>query len=353
MKVTLSLLNGLTILAALASPALAKNKFPYCTGSTYGISQKQCAKFEFSTIHTKCVETSNCTTFYDISNLPTESIDTHTTKMAQLITNVFENGNTIMGYAYVEALGDGRGFTSGYIGFTTGTNDALAVINQYTQRKPKNALAKYVPELTRLSKLKFCDKHRNDTNKLTTYHKDWTHTACTDPTFVQTQLDVGHAMYLKPALKYAASVGVKSNLGKAIFYDTIINHGWQYVEPLINLPRILTLTGPRKHGESEQSYLQRFLITRRQLMCCFPDDVWPPAADRVADLQRLLGSWSRNKDLKHPVTLKIYGVTVKGTENLSFDTAECPKEPKGWKLPTAKSLPIPDTCPNKLQNPLA
>jgi hypothetical protein len=122
---------------------------------------------------------------------------------------------------YVEALGDGRGFTSGYIGFTTGTNDALAVINQYTQRKPKNALTKYVPELTRLSKLKFCDKQRNDTNKLTNYPKDWTHTACTDPTFVQTQLDVGHAMYLKPALKYAASVGVQSNLGKAIFYGTV------------------------------------------------------------------------------------------------------------------------------------
>lgn len=130
--------------------------------------------------------------------------------------------------------------------------------------------------------------------------------------------------------------------------DTIINHGWQYVEPLINLPRILELTGPRKQNESEKSFLNRFLVTRRQLMCCYPDDVWPPAADRVADLQRLVSNWSRNKDLKHPVTLKIYGVTVKGTEDLSYDKAECPKKPKGWKLPAAKTLPIPDTCPNKL-----
>jgi len=137
---------------------------------------------------------------------------------------------------------------------------------------------------------------------------------------------------------------------KKKFYilDTIINHGWQYVEPLINLPRILELTGPRKKNETEKSFLNRFLVTRRQLMCCYPDDVWPPAADRVADLQRLVSSWSRNKNLEHPVTLKIYGVTVKGTEDLSYDKAECPKKPKGWKLPAAKTLPIPDTCPNKL-----
>ncbi|KAI9286420.1 lysozyme-like domain-containing protein [Umbelopsis sp. AD052] len=348
MKISFAVVNGLALLAALVSPVLAKSKFPYCTGSTYGITHKNCAKFKFDTLHSNCVETSNCTTFYDITKLPTEKIDAHTEKMAQLITNVFENGNTVMGYAYVEALGDGRGYTSGYIGFTSGTNDALTVIKQYTKRKPKNGLTKYVPELTRLSKLKFCDRHRNDTKKLSGYPAAWTKTACSDPNFVQTQLDVGFAMYLAPALKYAASVQVKSNLGKAIFYDTIINHGWQYVEPLINLPRILQLTGPRKHNESEKSFLNRFLVTRRQLMCCFPDDVWPPAADRVADLQRLVSSWSRNKDLKHPVTLKIYGVTVKGTEDLSFDKAECPKKPKGWKLPKAKTLPIPDTCPNKL-----
>ncbi|KAM3589771.1 hypothetical protein VKS41_000624 [Umbelopsis sp. WA50703] len=351
MKFATAALTGLATFLALTSPVVAKNKFPYCTGSTYEITTKNCAKFDFKSVHTTCVETSNCTTFYDITNLPKQSIDAHTTKMAELITNVFENGNTKMGYAYVQALGDGRGYTCGYIGFTTGTNDALTVINQYTQRKPKNALAKYVPELERISKLKFCDTKRNDTSGLSGFPKDWSSIACKDPEFVQTQLDVGNAMYLQPALQYAKSVGVTSNLGKAIFYDTIINHGWQYVEPLINLPRILQLTGKRRKGESEKSYLGRFLQTRRQLMCCYPDDVWPPAADRVADLQRVLKNWKRNKDLEHPVTLKIYGVTVKGTENLSFDTAECKKEPKGWKLPAAKTLPVPDTCPNKLQEP--
>lgn len=66
--------------------------------------------------------------------------------------------------------------------------------------------------------LAFCDKGRNDTSKRTSYSQDWTKAACSDPVFVQTQLDIGHAMYLQPALKYAAIVNVTTNLGKAIFY---------------------------------------------------------------------------------------------------------------------------------------
>jgi hypothetical protein len=66
MKVSFTVVNGLALLAALVSPVLAKNKFPYCTGSTYGITHKNCAKFKFDTLHTNCVETSNCTTYVQL-----------------------------------------------------------------------------------------------------------------------------------------------------------------------------------------------------------------------------------------------------------------------------------------------
>ncbi|ORZ03712.1 lysozyme-like domain-containing protein [Syncephalastrum racemosum] len=138
--------------------------------------------------------------------------------MAQLITNVFENGNTEMGYAAVQKLGDCRGFTCGYIGFTTGTNDAYAVVARYVERRPSAPLKKYLDELNRLSQLDFGDPLRDDTDKLDGFEDAWKKAACEDAEFVQTQLDVGHAMYMKPALKYAASVGVHSNLGKALFY---------------------------------------------------------------------------------------------------------------------------------------
>ncbi len=107
---------------------------------------------------------------------------------------------------------------SGYIGFTTGTNDAYEVIRQYIKRAPKSPLKKYLPELKRLSSFLFGDPKRDSTTKLKGFPNEWKKATCNDPLFVRTQLDVGESMYLKPALKYAASVGVKSNLGKAIFY---------------------------------------------------------------------------------------------------------------------------------------
>jgi hypothetical protein len=72
--------------------------------------------------------------------------------------------------------------------------------------------------LKQLTTYDFDDPQRADTSKLAGFAEVWKEAACKDPVFVQSQLDVGHSMYLKPALKYAASVHVTSNLGKAIFY---------------------------------------------------------------------------------------------------------------------------------------
>ncbi|KAF7723437.1 hypothetical protein EC973_002036 [Apophysomyces ossiformis] len=344
------LLRILSVATTLVLPlALAKpNK--YCEGE-FAQVPKNCAKFDFKPPKSSAcskdniIKLANCTTFYDISKLPDESIDPHTIKMAELITNVFENGNTQMGYAAVEKLGDCRGYTCGYIGFTTGTNDAWTVVKEYVKRQPKdNKLEKFLDELARLSGLPFGDPGRDDTSKLDGFPEAWKASACDDPLFVRTQLDVGTAMYLKPAMKYAASAGVHSNLGKFIFYDTIIQHGWQYVEPDINLPRILELTGPKKADETEAAYLTRFLTTRRQLVCCYPGDVWNESSDREADLQTLVDHWDQNKDLMNPVHLVIFGETVKGTENMNYDAHSCKKPFK--RLPRTEDLPIPDTCPN-------
>lgn len=111
---------------------------------------------------------------------------------------------------------------SGYIGFTTGTNDAYAVVKEYVRRQPKANMKKYLNELKRLSSFLFGDPQRDNTKNLSGFASAWKKASCEDPVFVQTQLDVGQSMYLKPALKYAASVGVKSNLGKAIFYGKFI-----------------------------------------------------------------------------------------------------------------------------------
>src|ERR1700754_2206918 len=50
-------------------------------------------------------------------------------------------------YAYIEDLGEGRGYTGGIVGFCSGTSDMLAVVNAYTKAKKDNVLAGYLPAL--------------------------------------------------------------------------------------------------------------------------------------------------------------------------------------------------------------
>ncbi|ORZ17840.1 hypothetical protein BCR42DRAFT_412610 [Absidia repens] len=117
---------------------------------------------------------------------------------------------------------------------------------------------------------------------------------------------------------------------------------------MINLPRILQLTGPRQKNESEKKYLTRFLTTRRQLVCCYPGKVWNESSDRMSDLQSLVDDWDKNKDLKQQVHLATAEVTVTGKESIAFDTANCHSKayPPFHSLPGSKELPIPQ-CPKK------
>ncbi|RUP46730.1 hypothetical protein BC936DRAFT_146589 [Jimgerdemannia flammicorona] len=118
--------------------------------------------------------------------------------------------------------------------------------------------------------------------------------------------------------------------------DTIVEHGWQYVEPKGNIRDIMQLTGPRGKDESE-AYLLRFLKTRRSLLCFFPDNVWPASADRVSDLTNLFStnaSWASNKDFDKPVRLAQYDI-VNANEYTTYDSVNCNKykKPMSWRLP--------------------
>ncbi|KAI9006585.1 lysozyme-like domain-containing protein [Phycomyces nitens] len=247
--------------------------------------------------------------------------------MSSLITNVFEEGSTNFAFASCTDIGDLRGYTCGYVGFTTGTNDAETVIKAYSKKQPNNAFKPYLSKLAKISALPFCDrKGRGNTKGLEGFSKAWKTEACRKgEEFPKVQKDWAYKNYMIPSARYAAAYGVNSALGRAIFYDTIIQHGYQYVEQDINIVRVLTLTGGRKKNESEQSFLTRFLTIRRELQCCYPDDVWPDSATRSEDLQGLVNKFSTNKDLEKPVRLTNFGVTVKGTEQDSIDTRRCKK----------------------------
>src|SRR5262249_41042403 len=54
-------------------------------------------------------------------------------------------------YRYIQDIHDGRGYTGGIIGFCSGTNDMLELVQLYAKRKPGNVLAKYLPALKQVN----------------------------------------------------------------------------------------------------------------------------------------------------------------------------------------------------------
>lgn len=63
------------------------------------------------------------------------------------ISNVFEVGGTEPDYAYVENLGDGRGYTVTQYGFCTYNNEVAQVIDRYAKLVPDTELKRFLPEL--------------------------------------------------------------------------------------------------------------------------------------------------------------------------------------------------------------
>lgn len=77
-------------------------------------------------------------------------------------------------------------------------------------------------------------------------------------------------LFFMVSMKIAACRANRGGSTDDMHVDAIIQHGYQFTEPHINVLRLLELTGPRQQDESEQQYLTRFLTTRRQMQCCYP-----------------------------------------------------------------------------------
>ncbi|ORX94583.1 glycoside hydrolase, partial [Basidiobolus meristosporus CBS 931.73] len=138
--------------------------------------------------------------------------------IAQVITNSFEHGTTTIEYGQCRDIGDGRGYTCGSIGFTTGTGDALIVVEDYEKSKGTNtSFSPFNAALERVSNRLDCGSANNDIVGLNGFDQAWKLESC-DEKFRGAQDKLADTMYFLPAMGLAADVGVKSNLGKAIFY---------------------------------------------------------------------------------------------------------------------------------------
>ena len=121
-------------------------------------------------------------------------------------------------YAYIEDIGDGRGYTAGIIGFTSGTGDLLEVINKYIELKPENnELEKYVSALEHVNGT---DSHEGLGNP---FVADWI-SASKNQEMIAAQNFILNEMYMNPAIEFAGVDGL-SILGTFIYYDALVVHG--------------------------------------------------------------------------------------------------------------------------------
>lgn len=223
---------------------------------------------------------------------------------ADRLISVFENGVIDLQYGYAKNLHDGRGITCGFEGFCTGTGDAYLVVKQYTDLKPNNVLAKYLPELKRL----LTARNPADTSNLNGYIEDWA-TASKDPAFNQVQHNVANTLYFMPAMNYASNWGIKTCLGKAFLYDTIVQHGDGDDRDSISAIYARTIKnvgGSPSSGMDEKKFIVAFIAMRRADLAHAYDpktrDGWAQSVSRCDIFSEIVnaGNWN----LEGPINIK-------------------------------------------------
>ncbi|MCX5302208.1 MULTISPECIES: chitosanase [Streptomyces] len=200
-------------------------------------------------------------------------------------------------YKYIEDIDDGRGYTAGIIGFCSGTGDMLDLVEYYTQIKPGNVLAKYLPALRRVDG---SDSHAGlDPN----FTKDWAK-AAQDADFRKAQDHERDRVYFNPSVNQGKADGI-GVLGQFIYYDAIVMHGdGGDSTSFRNIrKRALTKAKPPSQGGNETTYLNAFLDARVWAM---KQEEAHSDTSRVDTAQRVFLK-KGNLNLNTPLDWKVYG----------------------------------------------
>ncbi|WP_031088857.1 chitosanase [Streptomyces sp. NRRL WC-3549] len=120
-------------------------------------------------------------------------------------------------YGAIEDLGDGNGYTAGIVGFCSGTNDMLQLVESYTDEQPDNPLARYLPALRAVDG---GDSHEGLDPGFTDAWRE----AAEDKTFRTAQDRTRDRLYFDPAVRLAKVDGL-GTLGQFIYYDAMVLHG--------------------------------------------------------------------------------------------------------------------------------
>jgi chitosanase len=200
-------------------------------------------------------------------------------------------------YAYIEDIGDGRGYTGGIIGFCSGTGDMLEVVTAYTAKVPGNPLAPYLPALRAVNG---SDSHAG---LGAGFVAAWT-SAAADVAFQAAQDAERDRVYFNPAVAQARADGLRA-LGQFAYYDAMVMHGPGNDASSFGGIRKAALAKAKTpaQGGDETAYLNAFLDARKAAMLT---EEAHSDTSRVDTEQRVFLT-AGNLDLNPPLTWKTYG----------------------------------------------
>ncbi|MFF3594018.1 chitosanase [Kitasatospora indigofera] len=225
--------------------------------------------------------------------------DAHKKDIAMQLVSSAENSSLDWKaqYKYIEDIGDGRGYTAGIIGFCSGTGDMLDLVQHYTDLKPGNVLAKYLPAL---KKVNGTESH---TGLGTAFEKDWA-AAAKDTVFQTAQNDERDRVYFTPAVSQAKADGLRA-LGQFAYYDAIVMHGPGTDAVSFGGIRKAAMKKAKTpaQGGDEATYLNAFLDARKAAM---KTEEAHSDTSRVDTEQRVFLN-AKNFDLNPPLKWKVYG----------------------------------------------
>ena len=225
-------------------------------------------------------------------------------RRADQLISVFENGSTVIDYAFAENLHDGRGLTAGRAGFTTATGDALDVVSSLGTGCLEE-LRSFLPELRRLALFE-----SDDTTGLPEidFINAW-RAASADQRFRDAQDRIVDREYYEPAMRIADELGIDSPLARAQIYDAAIQHG--VGDDSDSLSALIERTIPKGTGsaDAEADWLDDFFAVRiaalRAPASPATAAVWRVSVDRVHCMRRLASLGNRNLD--GPFEAEVFG----------------------------------------------
>jgi chitosanase len=206
-------------------------------------------------------------------------------------------------YGAIEDIGDGNGYTAGIVGFCSGTNDMLQLVEYFSKEHPDNPLARYLPALRAVDGT---DSHEGLGEP---FEAAWAKTA-KDPAFRAAQDEIRDRIYFDPAVRLAKMDGL-STLGQFIYYDAMVLHG-----PGIGpqgfygiREAAMKVAGTAAEGGDEKAYLNAFLDAGRAVIKQQKIEQTRDSS-RIDTAQRVFLRGG-NMDLDTPLVWRVYGETFR------------------------------------------